>query len=136
MSRQDQYAIAVTIDGEDTGIWDKMSGGNVDSEETKYKPGGMAKSVSLGGSVNVENVTVSRLYVLDRDHLKVKSWINRAGRAGVTVTKQPLDVDGNVFGSPLVYTGKLKAVNPPEVDSESSDAALIELEISTVGTVG
>jgi hypothetical protein len=135
MSRMDQYAVAVEIDGKDEGIWDKQSGGGVDSEETKYKPGGMAKEVSLGGSTNIENVTVSRLYVLDRDHLRVKAWMSRVGRATVKVSKQPLDVDGNVFGDPIVYTGKLKRCTPPEVDSESSDAGLVEIEVSTSGTV-
>lgn len=135
MSRQDQYAVAVEIDGVYTGIWDKMSGGEIDSEETKYKPGGMLTEISLGGSTNMGNVTVSRLYDLNRDHLSVKAWMSRAGKAAVKVTKQPLDTDGNAFGAPLVYAGKLKMVTPPEVDSESSDAALIELEISTAGTV-
>lgn len=135
MSRMDQYSVSVEIDGHDEGVWDKMSGGEVDSEETKYKPGGMAMEVSLGGSRSVGNVTVSRLYVLDRDHPKVKTWMARAGRAPCKVSKQPLDTDGNVFGAPIVYTGKLKAVTPPEVDSESSDAALVEIEVSTSGTV-
>ena len=136
MSRQDQYAVSVTIDGVNTGIWDKLTGGEVDSEETKYKPGAMAKEVSLGGSVNTGNVTVSRLYVLPRDHTSIKGWLNRVGKAPVTVSKQSLDTDGNVFGDPLVYSGILKMVTPPEVDSESSDAALVEIEVSTSGTVG
>lgn len=136
MSRQDQYAVSVSIDGTDTGIWDKLSGGEIDSEETKYKPGGMATAVSLGGSVEVGNVTVSRLYVLPRDHAVIKTWINRVGKATVVVTKQSLDVDGNSFGSPLVYQGTLKTVTPPEVDSESNDAALVELEVTCSGTVG
>jgi hypothetical protein len=135
MSRQDQGAISVAIDGVNTGIWDKLSGGEVDSEETKYKPGAMANEISLGGSVNTGNVTVSRLYVLNRDHVNIKGWIARVGKAAVTVSKQPLDVDGNAFGDPLVYAGILKMVTPPELDSESNDAALVELEISTSGTV-
>lgn len=136
MSRQDQYAVSVRIDGTDTGVWDKLSGGEIDSEETKYKPGGMAAAVSLGGSVEVGNVTVSRLYVLDRDHTVIKTWINRVGKANVVVTKQSLDVDGNSFGAPLVYQGTLKTVTPPEVDSESNDAALVEIEVTCSGTVG
>lgn len=135
MSRQDQYAVSVAIDGQDTGVWDKMSGGEVDSEELKYRPGGMASQVSLGGSVTVGNVTLSRLYVLDRDHVSVKGWISRVGKAAVTVTKQPLDVDGNAFGQPIVYTGKLKRVTPPEHDSESNDAGMVEIEVSTSGSV-
>lgn len=133
--RQDQYDIKVSIDGVDLGTFDKLSGGEVDSEETTYKPGAMGARVSLGGSVNVGAVTVSRLYDLTRDHGIVHWLIARAGRASAVVSKQPLDVDGNVFGRPIVYSGKLKQVNPPEVDSESSDSALIELEITPAGTV-
>src|SRR5262245_29705370 len=103
MSRADQYAVGVTIDNTYTGIWDKMTGGEVDSEETKYKPGGLAREVSLGGSVNLGNVTVSRLFDLRRDLPLIKTWMNRVGKAEVTVSKQSLDVDGNVFGPPLVY---------------------------------
>lgn len=135
-SRQDQYAVSVTIDGVATGVWDKMTGGEMDSEETKYKPGGLAKQISLGGSQNLGNVTVSRIFDLDTIAPLVKGWMTRAGKAPVTVTKQPLDVDGNIYGPPIIYNGILKAVTPPEVDSESSDAGLVEIEVSTRGTVG
>ena len=136
MSRQDQYRVSVVIDGESTGVWDKVTGFGTDSAETKYKPGGMVPEVPLGGSVSVDNGNVSRLYDLQRDHQNVKRWIAKVGKADVVVNKQPLDIDGNVFGSPLVYTGKLKNCTPPEVDSESSDAALLEIEVSSAAIVG
>lgn len=135
-SRQDTYSVHVTVNGQDFGIWDKMSGGEVDSEETKYKPGGMEPELSLGGSKSVGNITISRIYDLDRDHSQVKFLMNRAGTADVTVTKQPLDVNAVPFGAPLVYSGKLKQVTAPEVDSTSSDPGMIELEISSAGIVG
>jgi len=136
MSRQDQYAVSMTVDGTKFGVFDKLSGGEIDSEETKYKPGGMAPPVSLGGSVEVGNLTISRLYVLNRDHDTIHWLISRVGKGQVVVSRQPLDVDGNAYGRPLVYTGTLKTVTPPEVDSESSDAALVECEITPAGTVG
>jgi hypothetical protein len=61
--------------------------------------------------------------------------ITRAGKGKVVINKQPLDVDGNVFGTALRYTGMLKRVLPPEVDSESSNAALLELEVTPDATV-
>lgn len=143
MSRQDQYSLSMTVDGFRTGVWDKLEGGEVDSEEAKYRPGAMAPMVSLGGSVEVGNLTISRLYNLARDHGATPAqpggihWLlGRAGRGQVVINRQPLDADGNAFGSPLVYTGTLKTVTPPEVDSESSDAALLECEITPAGTVG
>lgn len=135
MAREDQYRVTVAIDNVDLGVFDKLSGGEIDSEETKYKPGGMAPQVSLGGSVSVNNVTVSRLYDLQRDHQILPMLISKVGKGSVTVTKQPLDPDGNVYGKPTVYTGRLKQVTPPDHDSTGSGAAMVELEVSTVGTV-
>jgi len=139
MSRQDQYAVTFNVDGRDLGVWDKLEGGEVDSEEAKYKPGAMGAHISLGGSVEVGNLTISRLYRLDRDHEGATGihWLlSRVGKGNCTINRQPLDTDGNAFGRPLVYTGKLKTVTPPDVDSESGDAAVLECEITPAGTVG
>lgn len=135
MKREDTYRVTVNVEGRDLGIWDKMEGGEVDSEETTYRPGGLQEQVTLGGAKSVGNVTVSRLY--DEAVHELIHWLyRRAGKANMTVTKQPLDAEGNDFGRPLVYTGKLKAVTAPNVDSESSDAALVELEMTCNGEVG
>lgn len=134
MSRLDQYDISVTVDS--TPIkdsFDKQTGGAVDSEETKYKPGGMQPQISLGGSVITDNVVISRLYRLERD-LDICNWLKgRVGKGQVVVKKQSLDVDGVPFGKPLVYAGKLKRIHFPEPDSESSAAGLFEIEVSTAG---
>lgn len=135
MSRVDQYDVTVAVDGRQLGTFGKLTGGEVDSEETTVKPGGMAPRVSLGGSVNVGNVTVSILYDLQAVHSIIHWLISRAGKGTMVVKKTPLDVDGNAAGRPLTYTGKLKQVNPPEVDSEASDAAWLELEMTPAGTV-
>jgi hypothetical protein len=135
MSRQDQNAITLTIDGVDLGVWDKLEGGEVDSEETKYRPGNMGSQISLGGSVEVGNLTLSRLYMLSRDHDRVHWLIGRVGKGNATAARHLLDTDGNVYGRAIVYTGKLKTVTLPDVDSESSDAALIECEITPDGTI-
>lgn len=133
-TRADTWRTTVSLNGENMGVWDKKTGGAIDSDETKYNPGGMAPQVSLGGKKTVENVTLSRLYRLMRDHNKVQKWINNVGKGAVVVTQQPMDVDGNPFGKPIVYRGTLKRVTPPEVDSESNTAAMIEIEITTEGS--
>ena len=136
MSRVDQYDVRVVVDGRDLGTWDKLTGGEIDSEELTFKPGAMGDRISLGGSVNLGNVTVSKLYNLAHVHAVVHWLIDRVGKATVTITKQPLDVNGAAWGSsPLVYKGKLKRIAPPEHDSESNDAALLELEMTPAGTV-
>lgn len=139
-TREDTYAVAVTIFRPDNasvpiikGIWDKMTGGAIDSEESVYHPGAMEDPVSLGGRKTVENVVLTRLYRLGRDHDALQSLMNAVGKSKVTVSKQPLDVDANVYGRPLVYNGTLKRVSPPDVDSEGSAAGLIEIEVTVDG---
>lgn len=141
MSRADQYDVTVTVrhpslpQDLNLGTFDSFDGGEVDSEETKYFPGGMAQQISLGGRKTVGNVTVGRLYDLTRDHVDMGTLLGLVGRASVTVTKTSLDVDGAAQPQPLVYEGKLKSVTPPGHDSESSDAATWEMEISSATVV-
>jgi hypothetical protein len=112
----------------DYGVWDKKTGGEVDSEDYKYKPGGMVDQISLGGTKTTGDVTLTRLY--QHNNLKTQALISWVGRAECIVAHHILDVDGNTFGAPIVYRGKLKTLTPPEVDSESTDPAFIELVIS------
>jgi len=133
--RADTYDIQVAVDNRPLGTWDKLTGGEIDSEEYQFKPGAMGAPVSLGGSVNVGNVTVERLYDLATVHTQVHWLISRVGKGTVVIKKQPLDVNKNAFGRPITYRGILKQVIPPEVDSESSDAALLGLEVTCDGTV-
>ena len=135
MSREDQYNVTVAVSYGGTtrslGTFDTIDGGEVDSEEAKYWPGGLGQQLSLGGRRSVGNVTVARLYDLLRDH-PIQGWLfGGVGKAEVTVTKTSLTVDGEATGKPLVYKGKLKAVTPTTHDSESSDAARFELEVSS-----
>lgn len=117
----------------DFGIWDKRSGGELDSEETTYYPGAMSDRISLGGRVVPGNNTLQRLFAGDRDQRQLATLYKCVGRASVTVTEQPLDRDGNAYGNPIVWNGILKKVASPNRDSESNNAALIEIEVSTVG---
>ena len=135
MSREDQTLITVSVGGTNLGVFDKLEGGEIDSEETKYRPGGMQEQLSLGGYRNVGNITVSRLYDVYRDHTLMPTLIAGVGKALVSVSRQPLDIDGNPFGAPITYTGKLKALTPNDLDSESSDALIYELEVSTDSAV-
>lgn len=135
MSLESQYSVTVKVGTLNLGVFDRFSGGEVDSEETKYSPGAMGPQVSLGGKTTVGNITVGRLYDLTRDHVIAKQLIAAVGKADCVVTKQPLDADRNPYGAPLVYTGKLKSLSFPDHNSESSDPAMMELEISSAGTI-
>jgi len=133
--RQNQWNITVTVDGTKLGTFEAFSGGEVDSEETTYFLGAMGPRISLGGSQSVGNVTVGVLYDLAAIHSQYHWLAQRAGKASMEVAKQPLDTDGNAYGRPAVYRGRLKQVNGPEVDAQSSDAAVLELEMTVSGTV-
>jgi len=133
--RKDQHRVTVKLDGRNLGVFDVMTGGETDSDILTYKPGGMAPAVSLGGIPLVGQLIVSRLYTLDRDHPLVHWVLTRVGVGVVVVNKAVLDPDGNAFGKPLVTRGVLKRCTPPEVDSNSTDAAVIELEITPQGAV-
>jgi hypothetical protein len=111
----------------DYGIWDKKTGGAIDSEERIYYPGAMASAISLGGRKTVSEVVLSRLYRLQRDHDPIQQLIDAAGRSAIEIHQQPMDIHGNVYGSPIVYGGTLKTVTLPEHDSESNDPALLEI---------
>jgi hypothetical protein len=135
MSRQDQRSVSITIDGENTGIWDTISGRDADSEETKYREGGGGNQVTLGGAKTMENIVAARLFKLDRDLPKIKRWHAKRGMADVVIVEQYLDRDGNTASVGLTYRGVLKRVTPPEHDSESNDAARVEIEVSVAGEV-
>lgn len=141
--REDLFAVAVTVvrtvNGDETaknlGTFDTFEGGETESEDTKYNRGGLQGQESLGGRRSVGNVTVARLY--DEFMQEVEPWLDAGvGSARVTVTKQPLDEEGNAWGRPRVYTGKLIGLTPPDHDSESSDASRIELVVGTHGNIG
>lgn len=133
--REDTYEVSVWVEGKFYGIWDKWAGGGTTSAELKYKPGGMRPTRSLGGQKSVENVTLSRLY--DEEVIAFEAEMTElvgAGRA--RASKQALTPRGAPLGSPRVINGTLQAVTPPDHDSESEDAGLIEIVISTDGQVG
>lgn len=135
MSREDMYAVFVTVGGVPIpGSFDTLEGGAFDSEESTHRPGGMARQKSYGGPQTVENVTVSRAYEYERDYQIVRDLVPKRGRADATIAKQPLDANGDKLGQPdPVYTGKLKAVKYPDFDSNSEDVGMFELEFTVNG---
>jgi hypothetical protein len=140
-TRQDTYRVTVQVEDMATkkmialGTFDKMSGGVVSADSSQYRPGGMEPPVSLGGTRTTSNVIISRLYRLVRDHDHVQRLLNGVGRAKMVISKQPLDIEGNADPThkPIVYRGILERCQTPEVDSESTTAGLIELEMSVDG---
>jgi hypothetical protein len=136
MSRQDQHQVTLVVDGRPCGVFDKRTGGGVDSTETKYRPGSMGSERSLGGSQMVPNVTITRLFDGPRDLDLVRWLYTHAGKARVSCSDQLLDADGLPYGRPDVYTGVLKKVMKADSDSNSTGAGTYDVEISTEGGIG
>lgn len=115
-------------------IMDKMTGGEVNSESQKYRPGNMEDPISLGGTRNATNVVVSRIYRLGNEHVAIDALMDGVGKCWMKISRIPLDLDGNAGSTPAtVYNGRLIRCTPPEVDSESSEAGLLELEMEVEG---
>jgi hypothetical protein len=133
-TRQDTFVVRLEVEGNTFGIWDKKTGGELDSDEVKYYPGGMNPAISLGGRKVPGNITLQRNYDLVQDHDKINTLYDAVGRGAVKVSQRPMDIDDNEgYGHSIIWTGKLKRVLVPDVDSESTTASLIEIEVSVDG---
>lgn len=134
--RNNQHAVTLTVDGVPTGVWDTKAGGEVDSEETKHRRGGMGPVRSLGGSTTVGNVTLTRLLDQDTNDPDTMRWLmSRAGKGEAVASDQFLDREGNAFGRPFVYTGTIKTVTPPDHDANDDGASMWTVVISTEGEI-
>ena len=135
--RQDTWLNTVTIDGVDFGTWDTLQGGDPQAAETKYRPGGMQPEISLGGPNSVNNVTLAKLLTKGDYTTQLRALMvgGRIGKAHVVISRQPLDIDGNPFGDPLVYNGKLMHVLPGDTDSNASGASQWQIVVSTNGSI-
>lgn len=137
--RQDQFAVKLTITDPDAGTpvamgtWDKADGGDVDSTETKYRPGGGAEEITIGGAKTTNNLTITRLCDIDRDAPMIAQLMSWCGRARFTASVHYLDPSYNATGPTLTYSGQLKHVTPPAPDSSAQGAALLALELSCAG---
>lgn len=133
--RVDQFLTTLTIDGRPMGIWDSLSGGARTASANRYRPGGMRPAISLGGTATTENVTLGRLVYRqsnDWDTL-VRLHTTRVGKAECVAAQRPMDLDGNPYGTPLVFRGKLVSVTPPDSNSNEDGEALWTIEIEPEG---
>ncbi len=134
---KNQWLVTAWVDGlGNLGAFDQSSGGAGESAEKKYREGGARDQTVLGGARMRSNVSVERLFRAERDGVIFKALDNARGRRFI-VTKQALDDDGNAFGEPIIYTGKLKTVTGPDTDSNDDEGETkLVLEQSTDGNLG
>jgi hypothetical protein len=129
--REDLFEITLFIDGTDCGVWDKLTGGDLDSDDLKYRPGGnQGQEETLGGPQTVSDITVTRRWKLGRDTELAPFLAEKRGSGECVVVKQPLDRSYNAYGKPIVYNGTLKTVNLPDADSTANAVALLALVIN------
>jgi hypothetical protein len=135
MATATKHRFRITASVEDygeLGVFDAMTGGETDSTDTKHHSGGMGPEEALGGPATTSNTVISRSFRPVRDHPLRKRLRPKCGVKRMRVKRQILDEDGNAFGEPEVFSGILKRVDPiNEVDSDSGDAAMLEIEMST-----
>lgn len=131
MSRMNQERVTLTVEGQDFGVWDSFEGGEIASEDTKHREGGMGDEISLGGVSTRGTITIARLYRVERDHPRYKELdrlCRESARCGLV--RQKLLPNKAPTGDPVNYTGTLTKVTLPNHDSTSSDKAMFALEIS------
>lgn len=122
------------INGEDFGVWDSKTGGEVaTSQNEPYKTGELGQSIAMGGTTATSNIVLQKWYDLDDIHPRLQKLINWAGKGAAVYSQLPLDEDGIANPPPIVHKGRLTRVAPPGHDSVTADMAKIELEITIDG---
>lgn len=116
-------------DAIDLGYWAEKEGGGIDSEDGSYAD--WDGDLNLGGKRSRGDVTLRKAYRKEV-HDVYKTLDARAGDGTLgacTITGAPTDDDGTAWGDPIVITGVLKTVNPPDSSKGSSDAARLEIVV-------
>jgi len=133
MARRDLVRTTVMVGGTYLGEFRTFTGGELTSADIKSVSGAGQVERARGGRQTVGNVTVGRE---DDGSVNLKALGNQRGRASMSVTRQPLDEDGNNRGPAITYNGKLMRVGVGEGDAQSdTDLDEFELEMSCDGIV-
>lgn len=127
--REDQADIRVTLDGVAYGdSWKSAEGGNLEADNAKTRPGGMGRQVDLGGPAERDDLTVA-IQLTDANTAWISAFENRVGVGAVKVGITWLGPERTPVGKTHTRVGTLKGVNTPDLDSESSDASLLEIVV-------
>jgi hypothetical protein len=123
---QSNWTVHLMLDGQDYGYWAVKEGGGIETEDSTYDD--HDGEVQLGGKRSRNEITLRKLY-REGVHAVYKNIDARAGRGVCVLTSSPTDDDGVSWGNPIINTGILGNVNPPDVDKGSSDGGEIEVTI-------
>lgn len=134
MARRDLVRTTASVDGTPLGEFRSFSGGELTSADIKSVRGAGQTERARGGRQTVGNVTIARE---DDGSVDLKHLATRRGKAAMTVTRTPLDENGDPQNArAITYTGKLLRVGPGEGDAQAdTDLDEFELEMSCDGVV-
>jgi hypothetical protein len=126
---EQQFLPSVYVDGVgDLGNFDKFSGGDNVASITKYRPGGMGPEITYTSLPVYDDVTVTRVYVAERDSALIADLTQQVGRIYGSVMVQPLGADGSVLAiSPTTYYGRLASVKRGNADSTSGAPRMYDI---------
>lgn len=127
---EQQWLVSLTVDGEDYGVFDSFTGGDVVAPTVKHRPGGMGPEVTYNSLPAFSDVVVGRVYQTNRDHALINKLHAKAGRKAASVTLQPLDNDGHPWGVARVYQGRLISIKDGKTDSNSNAPRMFEVDIA------
>jgi hypothetical protein len=114
------------VDGIDYGFWAGKEGGESDSDGDIYPD--WDGDVTLGGKPTRGDITLKKLY-REQVHAQFRDLDSRTATGKFVLTGTPTGDDGVAWGNPIVYTGTLKGVKPPDTDKGSSDGGELELTL-------
>lgn len=123
---QSNWIVHLRVDGQDFGYWAVKEGGGIETEDSTYDD--YDGEVQLGGKRSRGEITLRKLY-REQVHGAYRTLDAKAGRGKCVVTASPTDDDGVSWGDPIINTGILGNVSPPDVDKGSSDGGEIELVV-------
>ena len=106
------------------GSWSMLEGGDLESEDTKVRPGGMVGQVNLGGPTTRTDATVSRPYSSEI-HPFIKRLENQAGNGSMKIHWTAMNAAKQALGNVFTITGILKNVTRPNWDSNATGAAML-----------
>jgi hypothetical protein len=128
--REDQAAITVTVDGIAYGeSWASVEGGNLEADDSKTRPGGMGKEVSVGGPASREDITV-QTQLSDVVLGWHKTLENKIGTGRVKVGVTFLGADRLPTGASQTMTGVLKSVALPDMAADGNEVGMYQLVVS------
>lgn len=110
-----------------TVTFDKFSGGDATSANTKYRPSGMLNEVIVAALPVYSDIVLSKGFnnnddqnnKYGGDYALQQAIRNSAGLVSGSVTVVPLTNLGVAYGSPRTYYGVLSEINDGPTDAES-----------------